>query len=125
MAVAASRPAPMARSTVAPPVTMSPPAHTPARRAAPARFVGLAELGADALQAADPAVLVAEEALREGEPVEDHALVARPLVVLRSRPLLLLGAAVDDVGLLGAEADRAAPRVHRGVDGAEEAHIVY
>jgi len=85
-----------------------------------ARFVGLAKLRADALDAAHPSVLVAEEALRHGEPVEDHALVARPLVVLRPRALLHLGAAVHDVRLLRAKADRTAHGVHRGVAGADD-----
>ena len=40
-------------------------------------LVGLAELGADALQARDPAVLVAEEARRQRQPVEDRALLRR------------------------------------------------
>src|ERR1022692_1280212 len=84
-------------------------------RGGAARLGGLAEFGPDALEAAAPAVLVPEEARGQGEPVEDHALVTGPLVVLRPRALLLLGAAVHDVGLLRAEADRAARRVHRGV----------
>ena len=64
---------------------------------------------------AHAAVVVAQESLRQRQPVEDRAFLARAPVVLGAGAHLGLRAPVDDVRLLGAEADRHARGVHRRI----------
>ena len=61
MAVAALRPAPMARMTVAAPVTMSPPANTPSRLVAP---VGVSATMQPWLLTSRPLVRLRDERVR-------------------------------------------------------------
>ena len=81
-------------------------------RAAAARGVGLAQLHAQALDLGEPAALVADEAHGQGEEVEDDALLLGVLDLLGARRQLGLAAAVDDVHLVGAQAQGGAGRVH-------------
>src|SRR5579862_965437 len=65
-------------------------------RATSSALVGLGEPRPDALDPADPAVFVPDEARRQGQPFEDRALLDRPPVVLRARAHLVLAAPVHD-----------------------------
>ena len=88
-------------------------------RAAAARRVGLAQLHPLAAHAAHALLAVVEHLDRAGQPVELDAFLAGVMDLLGPRRRLGLAAAVDAVDLLGAEPQRHAHRVHRGVAGAD------
>ena len=88
-------------------------------RAAPAGIVGLAEFHAHAAHAAHAALAVVEDRDRVGQPVELDAFLLGVMHFLGARRRLGARAAVDAVHLLGAQPQRDAHRVHRGVAGAD------
>ena len=73
--------------------------------ALPARGVGLAELVAQALNGVDHAVLVAQDALDVTEELEVHAFFLGVTDFLGAGGHLGAATAVDEVDLLGAEAE--------------------
>ena len=91
-------------------------------RAATAGGVGLTQLHAPALDLGEPAALVADEAHRQGEKVEDDALLLGVLDLLGARRQLVVAAPVDDVDLVGAQTQGRARRVHGHVAAAEHGH---
>ena len=88
--------------------------------AAAARSVGLTEFHADATQALDPAVLIAEHFDRVRQQLEVDALFLGVLNFFRARRDLRLTAAVDDGDLLRAEAQRRAGSIHRDIAAADD-----
>ena len=87
-------------------------------------LVGLAQLHADALDAGDIAVLVADDLHRIGEQLELHFLLHGVVDLLLTGGDLLHAAAVDDVDLLGAHALGAAGGIHGHVAGANDGDLL-
>ena len=81
--------------------------------------VGLAQLHADALEAGDPFLLVAEHLDRRDEELELDALLLGVVNLLGAGRHFLARAAIDDHGRLGAEAFGGAGGVHGDVAAAD------
>lgn len=84
-----------------------------------ARCIGLAKLHFHALEAGDPALLVADDFRRRGEVFEADALLFGMMNFLRARRQFRLRAAIDDHRLRCAETLGRAHSVHRHVAAAD------
>ncbi len=90
--------------------------------AAPTAGVGFAQLHAHAAHASHPALVVAKDLDGIGQKVKDNALFLGVMDLFGAGRDLLRRAAIDDVNLIGAQAQGAARGIHGYVTGPHHGH---